>query len=159
HDPARKPQPVETRQASEDVPEIELCPKPEAPVARQLKIDAPSSLKREVVLVAHTAVIEAEQQLRERQEPGVLDWNAHSCTPEKGRDGRAVETIEADFAEECNHRHVRLDRAGQVEMSARVAVVTRLVVSDIEIGAERSGIGSCRLGGRGVRDEQQGPGK
>jgi hypothetical protein len=49
--------------------------------------------------------------------------------------------IETCFADDGDHRHITLDRAGEVEMRTHIAVVEEtLVVGHVEIRGERRGI-------------------
>ncbi len=124
-------------------PDSRTASKPARALNTCRKSSCARSLKREVVLVAHTTVIEAQQHLGERQEPVVLDGNAHSGAPEYGRDGRAGEVIEAGFADDRDQWHVTIDRAGHVEMRPSIAVVSGLVVRHVDIGGECCGVGTC----------------
>ena len=125
------------------MPEVKLGAKSEAPVARHLEINTSSGLKREVVLVAHAAMIEAKKHFGEWQKPVVLDWNADSCATKHRNDGRVSEMIEASFADDSDRWDVTFNRASHVKMRTSMAVVASLVVVHIDIRAKRRGIGTC----------------
>src|SRR6185369_1150373 len=99
-------------------------------------VRAATQLKREIVDLADAAVIQPGEPRDERQEVVVDVREPHACTTEERRDVRVAEMIQADFAREREKRRITFDGCPEVEMTAKRAGFTKLVIDEVVAGRE-----------------------
>src|SRR5262249_30620163 len=139
----------------EDVADVHLGANADGAARYSLEVQAATALDREVVDVADAAVIETEHELGERQHGRTGIREAEAQTAHVGRHRSSVKAVEANLAHDADERHVALDGAREVEVRARRARLSRLVVDEVVVRARGGEVRIGRLSRRRGCGEHQ----
>src|SRR5262245_58345119 len=129
---------VEVLEVVEHVADLELRPNPDVAAPTCSKVHPSATLDGEVVDVAGTAVIEAGEELHERQDVLAGIGKPQTRSAEKRPHVGALEMVDAHLAGNRQKRDVALDRRGAIEMAADRTGFVKLVIDEV-VGSGEGG--------------------